>query len=51
MLSDENKLVISANTVGETFLDLGGKNIRVVVGIPVVGKRASLSYTLCHICQ
>jgi hypothetical protein len=39
MLNDDNKLLISGNTVGVTFHDLGGTNIRVVVGVPIIGKR------------
>ncbi|CAG8766720.1 15719_t:CDS:2, partial [Racocetra persica] len=36
MLSDENKLITSTNTIGETFFNIEGRNIRVVIGIPVV---------------
>ena|SRR6266496_2361445 len=31
-LNDDNKLLISGNTIGVTFNDFGGTNIRVVVG-------------------
>src|SRR3954447_22191775 len=33
MLNDDNKLLISGNTVGATFHDLRGTNIRIVVGV------------------
>ncbi|GBB94284.1 hypothetical protein RclHR1_23230006 [Rhizophagus clarus] len=36
MLNEDNKLLISGNTVGVTFHDLGGTNIRVVVGVPII---------------
>ncbi|RIB23829.1 hypothetical protein C2G38_2242409 [Gigaspora rosea] len=34
MLSDENELINPMNTVEETFSNIKGKNIRVVVGVP-----------------
>ncbi|CAG8609189.1 17112_t:CDS:2 [Gigaspora margarita] len=36
MLSDENKLINPTNTVKETFLNPKGKNIRIVIGVPVI---------------
>ncbi|CAB5364447.1 unnamed protein product [Rhizophagus irregularis] len=36
MLNDDNKLLISGDTVGETFHGLEGRNIRVVVGVPII---------------
>ena len=39
MLNDDNKLLISGNTVGVTFRDLRGTNIRVVVRVPIIDKR------------
>ena len=38
MLNDNNKLLISGDTVGVTFHGLEGTNIRVVVGVPIIGK-------------
>ncbi|CAG8720643.1 4180_t:CDS:2 [Dentiscutata erythropus] len=42
MLDDNNKLTVPENTVGETFSDLSGKKIRVVIGTPVVEQAESL---------
>ncbi|RIA94571.1 hypothetical protein C1645_551497 [Glomus cerebriforme] len=39
-----------ANTIGETFTSLGGKNIQVVVGIPVVGQPIA-DPTFSNICE
>jgi hypothetical protein len=38
MLNDNNKLLISGNTVGVTFHDTRGTNIRIVVGVPIIGE-------------
>src|SRR3954469_21283820 len=38
MLNDDSKLLMSGNTVGITFHGLRGINIRVVIGVPIIGK-------------
>ncbi|RIB23832.1 hypothetical protein C2G38_783625 [Gigaspora rosea] len=38
ILSEENELINSANTVKETFFNLKGKNVRVVIGVPIMNK-------------
>jgi len=35
MLTDENKLGASEHTVGATFFNVEGTNVRVIVGVPV----------------
>jgi hypothetical protein len=34
-LTDENKLSTPADTIGATFFNVGGTNIRVIAGVPV----------------